>query len=632
MAALQRKDVRDYLSGQFPGEQGGQGSQAALAVAGRLCLFKGLEGQHDFKKYGLNAGKFNATGANAFKSEEAKAVTIGKNESMNSRTGDDSNTVQTFFNVNSNALIYCPGPPQGGALWGRVAHNHVPGGVTFNGSHPEPSLFPSNTSNHNQTYSNNPWKHRCYFKFLNASNQEKHWRITAVYSKNNGPIYDLRQKFPTRPTKEQKASFAWRDYKNVKRSMENASHQHVLKGVNLLRALEIPDHSICVRDMEGAAGSFFRAVRGRNADDNAPDRPGMLLGGTPRQFVAADDFMRMYSYADPVTDADPNGKIYCDNFGIYNVDSQVIISAVVNKQTIIVKGQNANLRMNFNISHKSTRIRPTSWHDANTRAAWQKGTNGLTSLRLGKIEQNWNQPTSMTLPGGSIGLTPSTFQIPSAFEDNRINSIVKKWEEVYHSTGTPSETRASIEALFKLKPDHNAIKELSEFLTTRHVGVDKKWTKKDLLKKALNHTGWHLFSEILDDRGVSKLSATSLQSAAYGLQRKAGGDRFQGWQVRNLMRGNITSPVNEYCWNWDPTGATAPIQMPVQEAETENQVYGSHANLQTILSRGRGDAFVITGDIPFLCWCLRNDVNVLFGSLGEYGTENPKFIYFRVQD
>ena len=74
-AQRQKQDVRNYLSGQFPGEAG----QAANAVAGRLDIFKGLEGQHDFGKFGLTAVKFNLAAADAFKREEAKAVTIGTN-------------------------------------------------------------------------------------------------------------------------------------------------------------------------------------------------------------------------------------------------------------------------------------------------------------------------------------------------------------------------------------------------------------------------------------------------------------------------------------------------------------------------------------------------------------------------
>ena len=130
----------------------------------------------------------------------------------------------------------------------------------------------------------------------------------------------------------------------------------------------------------------------------------------------------------------------------------------------------------------------------------------------------------------------------------------------------------------------------------------------------------------MDTTVSSGLSPISLQSAAYGLQRKQGGDRFQGWQVRNLK--NITSRVVEHCWNFD--GRNAPVPM-AQQNIGGTLYYGPQPSLASIWARGNGDAFVITGDIPFLCWCLRNDVNVLFGSLGDRN-ENPKFVYFRVQD
>lgn len=552
MADAQKQIVNTYISSGFPDAPG------LANWMNTIGLFKDLEKQHDFGKFGLTFTIINHRNANDFKTEEAKAVSITPARSIASRTGNDANTIQAFLNIDTNSKVYIPGLASGWAnAWGRILIGDLPQTVTFHGAAPTSETgIDQNTSNRAQKY-NTPWIHKCYFRFLNASSQVKYWRITAVYSKNLHPIKRARQKALNNGGK---ASAAWVKYKNYAVKMGGLSHKHVLKGINLLNALEIPNHSMCVRDMEGGAGAFFKAVRGKN--------PTIVVG--PNQgntYNAARDLMRMYSYADCVTDSDPNkSKVYCDNFGIFNTDSQVIISAITNKRRATVKAHNPQLRMKFNILH-TTNGMPASWRTATTPAQIGKGKNGNVNLRVGKVKQVWSQPAS--IPAPKAGLAPSAFIIPNAPEDNEAVEIVSSWEE----------------------------------------------------KNAGNN-----FAEILDTTANSGLSLTSLQSAAYGLQRKQGGDRFQGWQVRNLK--NITSPVVEHCWNFN--GRNAPTPMARQDIGG-TLYYVPHPSLASIWARGNGDAFVITGDIPFLCWCLRNDVNVLFGSLGD-GNENPKFVYFRVQD
>ena len=182
MANAQKQIVRDYLSGQFPGD----GRPNFMDTIG---LFKDLEKQHDFGKFGLTANAINHDDANDFKTEEARAVSITPAQSRASQTGNDANTIQAFLNITANSKVYIPGLASGGPrTWGRVTASAVTtAGALFHGAAPTVEIISANTSSRAQKY-NTPWIHKCYFKFLNASNQVKYWRITAVYSKNLYPI------------------------------------------------------------------------------------------------------------------------------------------------------------------------------------------------------------------------------------------------------------------------------------------------------------------------------------------------------------------------------------------------------------------------------------------------------------
>jgi hypothetical protein len=603
----QRGKVEKYISSVFPNAPG-------ISWMNTIGLFKDLEKQHDFGKFGLTATAINDDAADYFKTEEAKAVSITEAASKESETGDDANTIRAFLNIATNSEVYIPRPPTSSITWGRVtASAATTAGAFFHGAAPTGEIISPNISSRAQKY-DTPWIHKCYFKFLNASSEEKYWRITAVYSKNLHPIRRAKNQALR---KGPKGSDAWVKYKLFAARMDLNSYKHVLKGINLLRALEIPNHSMCVRDMEGGAGAFFKAIRGRN--------PTIVVGpNTGDTYDDTRDLMRMYSYADCVTDSDPNkSKVYCDNFGIFNTDSQVIISAITNKKQITVKAHNPQLRMKFNITHTTGGGPQKSWKTySNTAKQISAGKNGNVNLRIGKVKQVWSQPS--TIPDPKVVLNPSAFIIPNAPEDNEAAEIVNSWEEVPHTnTGASPPLRDDIEG----EEDPDILRGILQDRGLSQSEIDDLSDDDELEEAVLKSCGYPEFYEILETFSDSGLSPISLQSAAYGLQRKQGGDRFQGWQVRNLK--NITSRVVEHCWNFD--GQNAPTPMP-KRSISGTSYYGTQT-LGGIWTRGQGDAFVITGDIPFLCWCLRNDVNVLFGSLGDEGTpENPKFVYFRVQD
>ena len=102
------------------------------------------------------------------------------------------------------------------------------------------------------------------------------------------------------------------------------------------------------------------------------------------------------------------------------------------------------------------------------------------------------------------------------------------------------------------------------------------------------------------------------RAAALNFQRKAGGDRFQGWTAKTIR--NYTGNVQQYFWLKNVQNRW--------EAQTALRQFPSIINEE-------GDTFVVTQDIPFLVWCLKNNVNALFGSAGSAGSEYRKFVYFK---
>ncbi len=115
--------------------------------------------------------------------------------------------------------------------------------------------------------------------------------------------------------------------------------------------------------------------------------------------------------------------------------------------------------------------------------------------------------------------------------------------------------------------------------------------------------------------------ATARRGVALGFQRKAGGDRFQGWTTNNIRQG----PVTVYSYAKDG-----------RSWKTRNSSgFGPPDSMDINSFRNEGiDEFVVTQDVPFLFWCLKNDVNVLFGSPGSAAREDfigepRKYIYFK---
>jgi len=92
MADAQKQIVNTYINSGFPGD----GRQNFMDTIG---LFKDLEKQHDFGKFGLTANAINHDDANDFKTEEARAVSITPAQSQASKTGTDANTIQAFLNI-----------------------------------------------------------------------------------------------------------------------------------------------------------------------------------------------------------------------------------------------------------------------------------------------------------------------------------------------------------------------------------------------------------------------------------------------------------------------------------------------------------------------------------------------------
>jgi len=100
------------------------------------------------------------------------------------------------------------------------------------------------------------------------------------------------------------------------------------------------------------------------------------------------------------------------------------------------------------------------------------------------------------------------------------------------------------------------------------------------------------------------------QEQLEGMLKKRSGDQFQGWITKNLLT-RLTDPVNVYYF-FRPAGKNWSLS---------EQPKVRLASLQT--NGQLGDKFVMTGDFPFLCFCIEClGVSVLF-------KEESKIIYFR---
>ena len=147
---------------------------------------------------------------------------------------------------------------------------------------------------------------------------------------------------------------------------------------------------------------------------------------------------------------------------------------------------------------------------------------------------------------------------------------------------------------------------------------------------SINQIAKKFDSYVKDNAFFRPGSAGTKRGAALGFQRKAGGDRFQGWTTNNIANNNVTVNVTVYSYGKD--GSRWKTRAIKQESNgfgpPESRPITDFTNVDEI------EEFVITQDIPFLFWCLKNDVNVLFGSPGsaardDFIGEPRKYIYFK---
>lgn len=110
--------------------------------------------------------------------------------------------------------------------------------------------------------------------------------------------------------------------------------------------------------------------------------------------------------------------------------------------------------------------------------------------------------------------------------------------------------------------------------------------------------------------GNSLLSPPPDVIAAF-LQKRSG-DQFQGWITKYLLK-KITDPLNVIYWMWNNNGKGRPFKSEQQPL-----------SIQALSASGQlGDIFTVTGDFPYLCFCVEVlGVSVLF-------REQNQIIYIR---
>jgi hypothetical protein len=98
------------------------------------------------------------------------------------------------------------------------------------------------------------------------------------------------------------------------------------------------------------------------------------------------------------------------------------------------------------------------------------------------------------------------------------------------------------------------------------------------------------------------LNRTPPNDVIFSFLQKRSGDAFQGWITKNIIKvGNVTELYYKKEGRFTQYVARNPIE--------------AYINLG-------GDIFTITGDYPYLCFCIENGISVLF-------SEQNQFIYFK---
>ena len=104
------------------------------------------------------------------------------------------------------------------------------------------------------------------------------------------------------------------------------------------------------------------------------------------------------------------------------------------------------------------------------------------------------------------------------------------------------------------------------------------------------------------------------------LMRKRGGDLFQGWLVKNLLRTSLAINNVKVCMDTDAGRAN----LYAREGEPG---YCESININDVNAPwnidGKINVIHDTGDYPHLAWCLENGLNILFGA-----SNTKNFFYF----
>tara|TARA_B100001057_G_scaffold413890_1_gene430690 strand:- start:1832 stop:3472 length:1641 start_codon:yes stop_codon:yes gene_type:complete len=488
------------------------------------------EQQHDFgdKKSGgvapkVTKSRLNHHASNKYKESEAEIVSISAGASKASEAHEDADTLQGFLCITDNFKANWPRPAAGDRLVSRIDDDRE--------LEPPDVDWIAGINTDIQKLLKGTWS-RCYVEITDDKNERRRWQFSSIV------------------TLEPNSS-NWREKEERRRRLP--------KGRNILQALDIPTGSICIVDAQGAAGNFLKDLQIANSNQyyNVLELPDSI------QDIRTEPKRVIYLYINPVIQADPAAKIKHTNTSLFNAEGDVELRALVSRRDVIVRANNGQLRMRYNIRHRSK-----GFANSKSRTTTKNG-------QLGRIEQTW--------------------------------AAVKRDGE-----NDASARRRSI-----VVKDANNLNKISH--------IAKKFTSY--------HKG----------EGFDPGTAAKRRAAALGFQRKAGGDRFQGWTTVNIRAGPVT--VYSYgkqgrSWKTRTIDAAgqgsfgAPAVLDIDEIRVLHRsgpVLSSAASSSAAASKSsnNADQFVITQDVPFLFWCLKNNVNVLFGSPGQARNEPRKYIYFK---
>lgn len=121
----------------------------------------------------------------------------------------------------------------------------------------------------------------------------------------------------------------------------------------------------------------------------------------------------------------------------------------------------------------------------------------------------------------------------------------------------------------------------------------------------------------IKERASYNDSKHTFDDAILALMRKRSGDLFQGFLTKHFKRITNGIRVRQYSRAYNTNKPTRPLEIDHNNRQS--------FSIQKILDKA-GDILTVTGDYPYLTWCLENGVNVLFRAPG---TQN--IFYFKIQ-